>query len=77
MNLGGGYNSSTGKFTTPSGGAGLYYFYVHVLVDHGRWVWMNIRHNGVTAAIMAEDEFGGDDNPVMEEGNNLLMWAMY
>ena len=85
VNLGGGYNSSTGQFTTPSGGARFYYFYVHVLVDHGKWVWMNIRHNGVTVAIMAEDEFGGDDNPaascgaviMMQEGNNLLTCDMY
>jgi len=29
-NLGSGYNSSTGVFTVPSGGAGLYWFHVHM-----------------------------------------------
>jgi len=29
FNYGGGYNNSTGKFTVPSGGAGLYWFHAH------------------------------------------------
>ena len=37
VNLGGGYNSETGQFTTPSGGAGLFYFYVHLCL-----MWVNL-----------------------------------
>ena len=78
-NLGGGYNSSTGRFTTPSGGAGLYYFYFHVLIGFYRFAWFNIRHNGVTVAMMTEDEDRGGDFPsgscgaviMMQEGNNV------
>lgn len=29
-NYGNGYNSSTGRFTVPSGGAGLYWFHLHM-----------------------------------------------
>ena len=85
VNLGGGYNGSTGQFTTPSGGAGLYYFYVHVRLGRDRWVWINIKHNGVTVAMMSEDESAGGDYPaascgavmMMQEGNNVLMSDMY
>ena len=79
VNLGGGYNTETGQFTTPSGGAGLYYFYVHVLVGLDKFAWVNIRHNGVTVAMMNEDENNGGDNPaascgaviMIQEGNNV------
>ena len=39
------YNSSTGKFTVPTGGAGLYYFHVHVLVDDGEKGNFNLKRN--------------------------------
>ena len=82
VNLGGAYSRSTGKFTTPSGGAGLYYFYVHVLIGRYRWAWISIRHNGITVAMINEDETTDYDFPsgscgaviMMEEGNNLLIW---
>ena len=63
VNLGGGYNAETGTFTTPSGGGGLYYFYVHFVLDNGEFAWMNIRHNDVTVTMMTVDENGGLDNP--------------
>ena len=79
VNLGGGYSGSTGRFTTPSGGAGLYYFYVHVSLNKTTFAWINIRHNGTTVAIMREDETGSRDYPsgscgaviMMQEGNNV------
>ena len=79
VNLGGGYSGSTGQFTTPSGGAGLYYFYVHVSLDRGTFAWTNIRHNGTTVAIMREDETRSRNYPsgscgaviMMQEGNNV------
>ena len=46
MNLGGGYNAETGEFTTPSGGAGLYYFFIHFSLQSRVYAWMAIRHNG-------------------------------
>ena len=33
-NLGSGYDSGTGIFTVPTGGAGLYYFFAHFAFDH-------------------------------------------
>ena len=41
LNLGGGYSESTGQFTTPSGGARLYYFHAHFVFDNGEFAWLN------------------------------------
>ena len=40
------YDKTTGKFTVPQGGAGLYFFYVHLLADSGEEVALAIRQNG-------------------------------
>ena len=47
VNIGGGYNSSTGLFTVPSGGAGLFYFDVHFIFGYGEYADMYIRKNGI------------------------------
>ena len=39
------YDSSTGKFTVPPGGSGLYYIYVHGIVSSGKSAGFRIRHN--------------------------------
>ena len=39
------YNSSTGEFTVPSGGAGLYFLYVNFWVIGGKWVRFYVKLN--------------------------------
>ena len=39
------YNSSTGDFTVPSGGAGLYFLYVNFWVIGGKWVRFDVKLN--------------------------------
>ena len=39
------YDSSIGVFTVSSGHAGLYYFYVHVLVDEGEFARFGLKRN--------------------------------
>ena len=39
------YDSSTGEFTVPTRGAGLYYFYAHVLIDDGEEANLSRRKN--------------------------------
>ena len=39
------YDSGTGEFTVPSGGAGLYYFFIHIQCDRGEQVTVTIRQN--------------------------------
>ena len=56
VNLGNGYSGSTGKFTVPSGGAGLYYLYVHVMYDWGDWVYIGIRKNGSVLCYATNDD---------------------
>ena len=73
VNLGEGYNAETGQFVTSSGGAGLYYFYVHVLVGSGKFAWINIRHNGINVAMMNEDENLGGDVPSGSCGAVIMM----
>ena len=40
------YDSTTGTFTVPSGGDGLYYFSDYVLVDDGEFGYFDMRING-------------------------------
>ena len=57
------YDRSTGVFTLPSDGAGLYYFYVHVLVDAGEYAYFNLKRNNEILCSMKGDNNGnGDDN---------------
>ena len=58
------YDSETGEFTVPSGGAGLYYFYVHILCDNGEQVRVDLRRNGGTvcrAYAGIRDENAGNE----------------
>ena len=40
------YNSTTGVFTVPPGGAGHYYFSTYLLLDEGDWAIFELRING-------------------------------
>ena len=58
VNLGNGYDSSTGLFTVPPGGAGLYYFYTHLLYYPDELSNFAIRHNGNDLCDAFADNFG-------------------
>ena len=42
-NLGSGYDVTTGVFTVPPGGEGLYYFYTHFRYESSEFAVFNIR----------------------------------
>ena len=51
------YDPSTGTFTVPSGGEGLYYFSTYLLVAPGEAGQFNIIVNGDTLCIAFGDAF--------------------
>ena len=55
VNIGNGYDGTTGEFTVPSGGAGLYYFYAHFLFDLGNDAWMRMQVNDADLCVAYED----------------------
>ena len=50
------YDSSTGVFTVPSGGAGLYYFYVNFWSTEGENAIFDVRVNEVLRCRAESDE---------------------
>ena len=59
------YDSSTGTFTVPSGGDGMYYFSTYLLVDDGEVGRFSIRVNGeiLCTALGDLNANGGNDYP--------------
>ena len=55
------YNNSTGVFTVPPGGDGLYYFSTYVLVDCGEDAEFNIMVNDMIVCTVYGDDVGGSD----------------
>ena len=79
VNLGDGYDSTTGIFTAPPGGAGLYYFYTHLLFLANEYSNFIIRHNGADLCDAFEDNDNGDHGMsscgaavVLEEGKTNI-----
>ena len=81
VNLGNGYNSGTGVFTVPTGGAGLYYFFAHFAFEHNRGDFASfaIRKNGAVLALAFNDDISGSGDTgssscgaatVLEEGES-------
>ena len=62
-NHGNGYDNTTGEFVVPSGGAGLYYFFVHFLIQDGLYATFRIEHNGAAICDAVADESAGGDMP--------------
>ena len=60
VNLGNGYSPTTGLFTVPSGGAGLYYFYTYLLYYPNENSNFPIRHNGFDLCDTYADGDSGD-----------------
>ena len=60
VNLGSGYSPPTGLFTVPSGGAGLYFFYTHLLYYPNENSNFPIRHNDFDLYDTYADGGSGD-----------------
>ncbi len=82
------YNSSTGIFTVPSGGDGLYYFSTYLLVHFGKHAAFTLRVNEdyLCSAYGDNNANGANDYPQatcsglvrLNEGRNTLMlFAVY
>ena len=64
-NLGNGYDNETGNFIVPSGGAGVYYFYFHTVLefgDVGLFIVRSTRYH-VCAALGDHEVVGTDSQP--------------
>ena len=72
-NQGNAYDSTTGQFVVPSGGAGLYYFFAHFIVQDGLYATFRIEHNGAAVCDAAEDESEGGDQPATSCGAVVLL----
>ena len=76
------YNSTTGEFTVPAGGAGLYFFYTNFLADEQEFADFRIRLNGgqICVAYADMNNVGVNDNgtpscavlAILAEGNQVL-----
>ena len=58
------YNSTTGEFTVPAAGAGLYFFYTNFFADEQDFVDFFIRVNGqnICGAFADMNNIGVNDN---------------
>ena len=61
VNIGNGYSTESGIFTVPSGCAGLYYFYAHLMFNPDESSNFNIRHNGLHVCDITEVNSGSTD----------------
>ena len=55
------YNNATGEFTVPSGGDGLYFFYINFFVDDTKITDFVVGLNGVTDLCYARADMNSDD----------------
>ena len=62
------YDSTTGQFTVPPGGDGLYYFYAHFGVNAPKLARLDMRRNGGVFCVVREDERNGNDIPASSCG---------
>ena len=60
-NLGNGYDVTTGVFTVPPGGEGLYYFYAHFYYQSSEFARFNIRENGQIRCTTTESNVNSGD----------------
>ena len=61
MNLASGYDVTTGVFTVPPGGEGLYYFYAHFRYESSEFARLNIRENGDIRWTTTESNLNSGD----------------
>ena len=58
------YNSTTGMFTVPPGGDGMYFFYIFMKVDWGEYALFEIRINNVRmCSANGDHDTLASDNP--------------
>ena len=51
------YDSTTGTFTVPPGGDGLYYFSVYLVTSAGKWSYLDLQLNGeVLCTVFADHQ---------------------
>ena len=67
------YDNGTGEFTVPPGGAGLYYFYVHILCDNDEQVTVGMRKN---EAIVCYAYAGIRDESAVNEAHSTSCGAV-
>ena len=78
VNLGSGFDGDTGQFTVPEGGAGLYHFYVHVVVEGQSSGRFDIRQNGNLKCVAYvsnshNDGFSCGAVVQLEEGKRIFL----
>ena len=83
FNIGGGYDETTGLFTVPPGGDGLYYFYTHLQFLPDEYSNFIIRLNGDDLCDVFEDNDNGDYGMsscgaavVLEEGKSHSLYGI-
>ena len=63
------YNSTTGMFTVPPGGDGMYFFYIFMTVDPGEYALFEIRINNVRmCSAHGDHDTSGSDLPATSCG---------
>ena len=84
VNIGNGYSTASRTFTVPSCGAGLYYFYAHLIFYSDENSDFNIRYNGLHVCDITELNSGSADLGmsscgavmVVEEGKLFKHWSV-
>ena len=79
-NLRNAYNVTTGLFTVPPGGGGLYYFYVHFVYASSEFARFNIYVNGQNRCATTESNLNSGDyassscsaTAILQEGMGIL-----
>ena len=61
INLSNGYDITTGVFTVPPGGEGLYYFYAHFFYEVSQFARFNVLVNGNIRCTTAESDVNSGD----------------
>ena len=65
------YNSTTGLFTVPPGGDGVYYFSLYLLVDDGEVATFDMRHNNnVICSANPGHNHHGDTDELCRRGGD-------
>ena len=67
------YDSSSGTFTVPPGGHGLYYFSVYLLGDYGEFAYFDIQINGGILCTVNVDQQSITDYP--QSGCSAAIYA--
>ena len=67
------YDSTTGTFTVPSDGDGLYYFSVYLVVIAGKWSYFDLQLNGEVLCTA----FADNQETMYDEGQSACSTTVY